>query len=107
VKRQDWVSHCEQCSVTWPCDTVAALDALEEERNKYAMNLGFAEDEIAELRYRLDIATELIQQAMRARHAIISVGSGDRACGAPPSATRIDTCENCRPYREWLGGEGQ
>lgn len=32
VKRHpeaDWNSHCERCAVSWPCDTVAALDALE------------------------------------------------------------------------------
>lgn len=27
--KEDWNSHCEKCAATWPCDTVAALDALE------------------------------------------------------------------------------
>ena len=28
--QEDWNSHCFKCAVTWPCDTIAALDALEE-----------------------------------------------------------------------------
>ena len=97
VKRhpnEDWDSHCEQCSVTWPCDTIAALDALEEGLHN--------------LHARIDAATVLIRQAMRERHYSIRPNTGDSGtrCGSP-IGTSIDTCENCRPYREWLEGEGQ
>lgn len=31
VPAADWNSHCEACAVTWPCDVIAAMDALEAE----------------------------------------------------------------------------
>ena len=82
------------CGLTWPCDTIAALDALEEGLHN--------------LQARLDAATVLIRQAMKERHnrAIWEADHWESVCGAS-AGTSIDTCENCRPYREWLGGEGQ
>ena len=120
VKRhpnEDWDSHCEQCSVTWPCDTIAALDALEADlketrdiatshyiqlRNLGVKNADMGNETADALQARLHAATVLIRQAMKEVHLdhyrIDSRGQGFK---------RIDTCENCRPYREWLEGEGQ
>ena len=98
-----WVGdrhHCAgpHCLATWPCDTVAALDALEEGLHE----LLDARPTRGQLFQRLDAATVLIRQAMNEVHLdhyrIDSRGQGFK---------RIDTCENCRPYREWLEGEGQ
>jgi len=27
--KEDWNSHCEACHVTWPCDTIKALDGAQ------------------------------------------------------------------------------
>ena len=90
---------------------LAALDALE-------ARLVAAEEEIQDLLalrptrgqlvQRLDAATVLIRQAMEERHYSIRPNTGDSEtrCGSP-LGTSIDTCPNCRPYREWLEGEGQ
>ena len=162
-----WVGdrqHCAgpHCLATWPCDTIAALEALEKERDstivepitvahleelrntfdrprrnlgdypsgrfsdhevggllslaeKQAAELdlareayGMAMDAEREMEACLAAATVLIRQAMRERHYSIRPNTGDSGtrCGSP-IGTSIDTCENCRPYREWLEGEGQ
>ena len=100
--QEDWNSHCFKCAVTWPCDTIAALDALE----KGLHQLLDARPSRGQLMARLDVATELIRQAMEERHYSIRPNTGDSEtrCGSP-IGTSIDTCENCRPYREWLGKE--
>ena len=103
---------CGECNLPeTPCDLIAALDALE-------AGLVAAEEEIQDLLalrptrgqlvQRLDAATVLIRQAMEERHYSIRPNTGDSEtrCGSP-IGTSIDTCENCRPYREWLEGEGQ
>ncbi len=98
-------THCQECLDTWPCDTIAALDALEAGLH----SLLDARPTRGQLKARLDAATELIRQAMEERHYSIRPNTGDSEtrCGSP-IGTSIDTCENCRPYREWLGkGEGQ
>ncbi len=135
-----WVGdrqHCAgpHCLATWPCDTVAALDALEYEldlaREAYDMAMD-AEREMqtridaleaglhslldarptrGQLTARLDAATVLIRQAMGERHYSIRPNTGDSEtrCGSP-IGTSIDTCPDCAPYREWLAGkegEGQ
>ena len=107
------VHVCAECADPWPCDTIAALDALEEqvdhpfERREldkaYAAEMA-ASEQSRKLQARIDAARELIRQALRLRHTIVSIGSGKRACGSS-LGTSIDTCENCRPYREWLGGK--
>lgn len=126
-----WVgdrAHCAKCSLpdrayTWPCDTIAALDALEVEGRdiqfrmfELQTRLDAAEKEILDLLalrptrgqlvQRLDAATVLIRQAMEERHYSIRPNTGDSEtrCGSP-LGTSIDTCPNCRPYREWLAGD--
>lgn len=95
-----------------PCDVAAALDALEAEtewlRAGAAKALDAQRAEIDALQARLDAAAVLIRQVMKERHTTYRTvrGVGKSVCGSPLGAS-IDTCENCRPYREWLGGEGQ
>lgn len=124
-------SHCAKCIVTYPCDTIAALDALEAEAAKGLdlqrtvidtqrahidglelhnqvledMTANYAEGWNA-LQARIDAATELIRQALYERHNTYRLPSGgvERLCGAPLSAS-IDTCPNCAPYRAWLAGD--
>lgn len=49
--------------------------------------------EIRALQARIDAATVLIRRAMEERRMTFHPTGG------------IDTCENCRPYREWLGNK--
>ena len=77
---------------------IAALDALEEgiesaRRHMYALNKAVADerDKTRSLQARIDAATVLIRRAMEERRMTFHPTGG------------IDTCENCRPYREWLG----
>lgn len=132
-------THCQECLDTWPCDTVAALDALEAERDELRARvnadapyssmmaatdrwqrraialqarLDAVEKEIQDLLalrptrgqlfQRLDAATELIRQGMETAHILHFVKSTTWPDLAKPD---IDTCPNCRPYREWLGGK--
>ena len=104
---------CGECNLPeTPCDLIAALDALEAEtewlRAGAAKALDAQRAEIDALQARLDAAAVLIRQAMKERHTTYRTvrGVGKSVCGSP-LGTSIDTCENCRPYREWLGGEGQ
>lgn len=82
------------------CDTIAALDALEEGLHE----LLDARPTRGQLFQRLDAATELIRQGMETAHILHFVKSTTWPDLAKPD---IDTCENCRPYREWLEGGGQ
>lgn len=98
-------SHCAKCIVTYPCDTIAALDALDAllvvspaDLEAFALStqsiIRHAEGkdtEIRALQARIDAATVLIRRAMEERRMTFHPTGG------------IDTCENCRPYREWLG----
>lgn len=70
--------HCGYCgNETWPCDTIAALDALEA---------------------RLDAATALIWGAQMDEHMIH---------GASLKRAALRACEHpsCAPYRAWLAGD--
>lgn len=79
--KEDWNSHCEKCAVTWPCDTIAALDALEVEGRDIQFRM-------FELQTRLDAATKLIQEAMSHIHM----------------TEPLTDCELCTPFRAWLAG---
>lgn len=107
--------HCGYCgNETWPCDTIAALDALEAERKAVCDEYGLPDSypilrqhidantafvsaidkqTIRVLQARIDAATVLIRRAMEERRMTFHPTGG------------IDTCENCRPYREWLGNK--
>lgn len=101
-------SHCAKCIVSWPCDTIAALDALDAllvvspaDLEAFALStqsiIRHAEGkdtEIRALQARIDAATALIRQAMDGWHSTHSTYLPD-----------IDTCPHCAPYRAWLAGD--
>ncbi len=98
---------CVRCLDVWPCDTVAALDALEEQ----LQDLLVIRPSRGQLQARLNAATELIRQAMKERHTKGRHSWDDDdgthtllLCGSK-LGTPIDTCENCAPYRAWLAGK--
>lgn len=99
-EKQTYCQACQLGFAKWPCDTIAALDALEEgiesaRRHMYALNKAVADerDKTRSLQARIDAATVLIRRAMEERRMTFHPTGG------------IDTCENCRPYREWLGNK--
>lgn len=100
----DTTPHCFICGVNdaWPCDTVAALDALEAGLHE----LLDARPTRGQLFQRLDAATVLIRQAMATVHILHFVRQPDSWHDlAKPD---IDACPDCAPYRAWLAGaEGE
>ena len=109
-EKQTYCQACQLGYAKWPCDTIAALDALEEgiesaRRHMYALNKAVADerDKTRSLQARIDAATVLIREAMFERHRTSHFGPfSGRPCGSPLS-TSIDTCPNCATYRAWLG----
>lgn len=89
------------------CDTIAALEELEalplvSPADLESLDMSMQsiirhaegkETEIRALQARINAATVLIRRAMEERRMTFHPTGG------------IDTCENCRPYREWLGNK--
>ena len=105
---------CSECNLPeTPCDTVAALDALEAERDELRARVNadapyssmmaatdrWQRRAIA-LQARLDAATELIRQGWLSLHRY-------HAMTEEAWLTTLQTCEFCAPFRAWLEGEGQ
>ena len=100
-------SHCAKCIVTWPCDTIAALDALAEgiesaRRHMYALNKAVADerDKTRSLQARIDAATVLIRNMIAQDDRVHEVWDGLDEGPCPETA----------PFRAWLAsakGEGQ
>ncbi len=89
---------CALCNDEWPCDTIAALDALEAEAKDAELTVLKV---AADLWARIDAAEVLIRGAQMDEHM---------NHGASLKRAALRTCEhpNCAPYREWLAGaEGE
>lgn len=77
---------CALCNDEWPCDTIAALDALEVEGRDIQFRM-------FELQTRLDAATKLIRKFVADDDRVHEVWS-----------TPGEECEY-QPFREWLAGD--
>lgn len=79
-------NRCAICAQSWPCDTIAALDALEVEGRDIQFRM-------FELQTRLDAATKLIRKFVADDDRVHEVWS-----------TPGEECEY-QPFREWLAGD--
>ena len=92
-------AHCLTCAVTWPCDVIAALDALEEGLHN--------------LLARIEQANALATVVQLARNGHYWANNAEQRADplgylqsrVEDLADKADTA--LRDYREWLGGEGQ
>lgn len=91
--------HCQECLDTWPCDTVAALDALEEGLHN--------------LQARIEQADALATVVQIARNGHYWANNAEQRADplgylqsrVEDLADKADTA--LRAYREWLEGGGQ
>lgn len=96
-----WGGRCQQCGLTYPGDGEDPVIRAHVKSEWVKAGLGH----LVQDTYPMRFPAWLVRQGFRC--PVCAAPDMLVDLGAPPLGTSIDTCENCRPFREWLGkGEG-